>query len=201
MRGVLVTGMAVGLLALSAACGGSTATGTGGSGSGGAAGNPKDAGYACGLLTKEQIASVTGGPPKDGTHVTATLAKGEAVTSCTVDSVAPCPQNLPQGSPYCKDAYRIDWLVDVYDDGAAAKTGFAKLEPQSGTPVTDIGADQADQDHSPRSLAALKGKVVIQLDYLAPGNMSGNPAVLPTASPAQGDGLHKLARMLLAKAT
>jgi hypothetical protein len=196
MRGVFV----IALLTLSTACGSGTATGGGGSSSGGAGGNPRDAGYACSLLTKDQIASVTGGPPKAGVHDTATVAKGQSVTSCTVDSVAACPQNLPQGSPYCKDAYRIDWQVDVYDDGAAAKAGFVQLDPQSGTPVTDVGADQAAQDHSPLSLAAIKGKVVLQLDYRASGGLSGNPAVLPTAPPAQGPGLHQLARMILAKA-
>jgi hypothetical protein len=205
MRVPLAAGIAIGLLALCAACGGTAPTGGGGSSSsgssaGGGAGNPKDDGYACGLLTKDQISSVTGGPPKDFTHVTATVSQGVATTSCTADSVAPCPQNLSRDSPYCKGAYRIDWQVGVYDSGAAAKAGFASLAPQAGTPVTDVRADQAAQDNSPRSMTALKGKVVIQVDYLAPGNMSGNPATLPTASPEQGTGLHKLARMILAGA-
>jgi hypothetical protein len=215
MRGVLATGMAIGLLILTGACGSRPATSAAGPAPASAAeptpanaaeptpanaaDNPRDAGYACSLLTREQIVSVTGGPARDATHLTATVANGEAITTCSIESVAPCPQNLPTNSPYCPGAYLLQWTVDAYDNSSAALAGFAISKLQGSTPVTDIGADQAVEDQQPRSLSALKGNVLIQVEYIAPGGVSGNPGVLPTAPPIQGPGLHKLARMILSK--
>lgn len=140
--------------------------------------DPTDAGFACSLLTKAEIEAATGSPPREGTHVSATVGQGEAVTSCTVLSVEDCPQNLPRDNPYCDKAYRLGWTVDVYPNAAAATAAFAK--DQAANPprtITVAGADSAVFYDTNGSLQFQKHAALVRLNYNGPGALSGNASI------------------------
>ena len=148
--------------------------------------DPKNDAYACVLLDKADIEAAGGSPAQPATHPKATVLQGEALTSCTVKSVADCPQNLTKDAPYCDKAYQVQWSVDVYPSANAAQLTFGN-DKRGGptTAVTIAGADEAVYYSTSGAVEVRKGAGLMRLLYNGPGSLSGNAAVALRVVPEQ----------------
>jgi hypothetical protein len=202
-------GAAVAIMLLTAACGSSStssggqssggsssSSGTGSPTSSGSARNPRDpsGSYACGLLTSAQIAAAAGGPSKPPQSQPPTVGPSDVANSCTIDSQAACPQNLPQSNPYCPSAYHIELDTDTWNTAAAAMAAYTMSAGgrANATTVSDVGADAAFLDPSGSVGVAVKGTTLVTVAFQPPGGLSGNPAVPATFPPSALPALHML---------
>ena len=162
--------------------------------------DPKNDAYACVLLPASAIEAAAESPAQPGTHPHATVLQGEALTSCTVKSVAECPQNLPQSAPYCDKAYQVQWSVDIYPSVNAAQLTFGNDKRAGSVAAVSIAnADEAAYYTSNGAVEVRKGAALVRLTFNGPGSLSGNTAVAARVVAEQEQPGEALAGAIVAK--
>ena len=162
--------------------------------------DPKNDAFACALLSAADIGSAAGSAAQTGSHPGATVLQGEALTSCTVKSVADCPQNLTKESPYCDKAYQVQWSVDVYPTENAAKLTFVNDQRGGDHAAVEIaGADEATYYSGSGAVEARKGAGLLRITFQGPGSLSGNTGVAARVMPQDEQPAEKLAAIIVGK--